>query len=274
MLISNPTFRAQKAQVMIYTFTRQGHPSTGYQYIQSGNCSGTMLETDFVLTAAHCISVQSGSTWTWDMEPRLVVVCSKGNLAGGGPSCASASDVVVNPAWYANNGKAKDDWGVIHLESNVVASTDTMYISNAGPSVWDSYYHRHMAYGHGRMPGFSSPGVPTCTLNQASSQFSTWTNDLSEVLPLDIPGGQLGGRNLFRDTRFGDTEYTSYFTKTRFDAAPGSSGSAYFFCPGEDCNNQPGIIGLHTAYRPWVTHSHLGPRAENFKSWVESNAPP
>ncbi len=266
--ITNYAYRAQQAQVMIYAFNRQGHPSQGgYTYPIAGVCSGTGIDRDVVLTAAHCISFRaSNGDWLWDWDPNLLVVCNRGNVhqwAG----CRVADSISVNPAWYTTNGSSAEDWGVVFTDGQIVGGGETAEIAGGGKNDWDDHLTRLAAY-HGQLP--SPGGTPTCTQNvDFNPTDPAITNTLGEVLPITF------GSDLLREGKSGaDTNYSSLRIKTRLDVATGASGGTYYFCNNEDCDDVPQIIGIQSVRNTGpVSHRHRGPRADRFRTWVDNVVP-
>jgi len=266
-------FRAQKANVNIFRFRRY-YAFAKWNLAYDGECSGVMLDDDYMLTAAHCLADldSTGKVWTGKHLEEITLVCSRGNKQGSGATCSTVSNTVINPGFVdsSTNGDVDQDWAVAVLDSPIVGPSETMALSSASPATWDDFLLRNMAY-PGRAIGFdqNSTTNPTCDANVTLAQQTLFQDP--------IPDGDsmaLWGKKLFRDTRSGaDTNYSTTLAKTRFDDSSGASGSAYFICPAEDCSNTPEIVAVHSTYKSVVSHRYRGPRVNLFKTWVENNAP-
>ncbi|MCB9671614.1 MAG: trypsin-like serine protease [Alphaproteobacteria bacterium] len=277
-----------RANVLILLHARRFTYWWPYDYIRTdlvASCTGVMLGPDFVLTNAHCLSLESGNDWVSERDPDLVVVCTRGNRAGSGSLCSTANDLAVNPAYLATstNGDVDQDWGVVHLSTPIIAASEAMFMSTSTPTTWDDFNHRiwsHDAYELGFEttidwgPPVTYDTHPSCQANQVSAATSSIPDPDPDPIGYGFEDLSLIGMALHSQVLPGTSaSISSTLVRTVFDGAVGASGSPYFFCPTGNCNTGMEIFGLHAAYNPYVTHRHRGPRVNRFRTWVEANAP-
>ncbi len=251
-------FRAQRANVYI-----ELKALVNGQSVWGGQCSGTMVADDYLVTAAHCLIDQNGNL----PHPEFIVVCARGNDASEGVNaqCTLADSYVINPGYNVGGSgfQPNQDYAVVRLPQAIVGANDTMGLSSASPSTWENFYTRNVAF-PGFIPGFVPVSTPSCNSNSVATQ------QASIFSPAFNMTHQLFAGTQYRGARF-ELFWSSNRIRTRLDGAVGQSGSAWFYCPSsEDCDATPFIIGLFTHWSS-TSGRHLGPRVDLFKQFVLDN---
>ena len=201
-------------------------------FIQSNGtqiCSGVMVRSDQVLTAAHCVSDDNNNR----VSTASITVC---RAAG---DCRNVSDIDFPNSYTGGSGSGggtdfADDWAVLEL-SSTWPTTETMDLSHASDDKLDDLTKvRNLAF-----PGY----FPYCTLTGA-----TLINNI-EVEPI----AAIKNRKL----RF------------KIDGTPGHSGSPLYYCSAGNDNEclsgQRGkVIGVFSGYNS-VNDRFVGPKVPDAK---------
>lgn len=225
-------------------------------------CSGTMVDSDTVLTAAHCITNSSGTNWSTSS----FTVCTMENLdenttGGHEAACFGVTDVDQGPNWVDDDPlEMEHDYGLLHLDG--VPGNGWMELSSASDGTITGPTDFHRAYpGHKR----------NCTSNAV-------TND--SLTTVDTENGRL----LF--SADGEIQGTpSGWIKWDTSTAKGASGGPHFYCPNAGgCSNGHFLTGVQSGIDlscPWDGDSYTnppcasghsgGPKARDIETWVDNN---
>jgi hypothetical protein len=220
-----------------------------------GICTGTMVDSNTVLTAAHCLTTDSGTQFA---ESKFTV-CSMENLdenttGSHEAACFSIVDVDPAPNWNGgDNSTVVDDYGLLHLDG--VPGNGWFALSEAS----DSYINNFPDF----LRGYP-PRERDCDYNEVSGAAVT-----------DTPypyGHHLYGAD-------GDIQGTpSGWVKYDTSSAEGSSGGPHFYCPnGSGCDDGHYITGVHSgdevgcSNEPCATGYTFGAKARDIREWVINN---
>jgi len=206
----------------------------------SGVCSGTMVDDEWALTAAHCIAdLDTGI----ELDPTDFHVCTMENLDENttGSYEAACFGVEHLNAFYQYDGDpdtSADDFGVVHLDGQ--PGVGWFAISAAD----DSYIDDYTAYLRG-FPGRTA----ACAKNEVTSDSLTTDNSYD-------------GAHLWRAS--GDIQSTlAGYIKYDVSSAQGVSGGPYYYCPnGSGCADGHYITGVATKVHLscyWDGTRHINP---------------
>jgi hypothetical protein len=208
-----------------------------------GGCSGVLVRSDVVLTAAHCVVDATGAVAAPNSS---FDVCTRGNWAGASPDCSYGYDIYVNPSVTDNSPSAKDDWALIRLWLPIGSTNSQMYFSTANSSTINSADLLLGGY-----PGMWRSDS-SCTAN-----WTTANSDDSSVMS--------GSRE-----HLATGEAATVYTKSlRLNVTHGSgySGGPYFYDPGSTGGRRY-VVGVHSGNNP-VTSKAMGARASYWRSqWI------
>ena len=207
--------------------------SPSFSYSQ---CTGTILRSQWVLTAAHCIFDYNDNEipasrlkvrrWDGVTSAELGVVSVFMDEDFGG-------DDLFDP---------KNDWALLKLASPLASPFSDMDISNASDSTLQGLGNAvvNLAF-----PAYA----PLCSDNRGGDNYvdAMWMNT----------AGELGS-------------IYSEKVNIKMDSGPGHSGSPIFYCPDGADNNCTGtelgfIVALTTGWDGFIT-SVVGPKAPAFRS--------
>lgn len=215
---------------------------------QNGNCSGTMVDTEWVLTAAHCTA--SGSS---EYNPSTFTVCTWENLQSG----AVCYDVDENRTFgNSYNGDVEDDYAVLRIDGTT-SGIGWFALSEASDGYIDNFEQYHRAF-----PG----NTPSCGSNTISDDAQTIDDSYN-------------GRNMY--SADGTIEATpSGWIKFNISSGNGMSGGPIFYCPnGTGCEDGHYITAVESIYDlTWsggtITDGYQGgPKARDIRDWVITNTP-
>ncbi len=215
--------------------------------MESKLCTAVLVDSDTVLTAAHCV-VEGGSIFGWNLyDEGEIEVCSYGNHSANVTDttdilCAHNTSITF-PSGYTGAGNA-NDYALVHLDESFSMSAMPMFSGSAAEvEAADSY---NVGY-----PGFE----PDCDSNQLAPT-NTTDDDATEV-------GMKGWRSTASVINYG-----SSLIKTYHDAGAGESGSAIYYYPTSSTYEMTGIMAGFVTGAPSYTG---GPSSDNFSSWVTAN---
>ena len=221
--------------------------------IQIGNnglCSGTMVDDEWLLTAAHCVTDDFGN----NLNLSDFVVCTYGNYQSSA-QCFSVVERVVASGWSSGQ-KMEDDYAVLKLSAS--PGVGWMAISSASNGTLESNPVNNVGF-----PGTNKG--PVC-----SSTFESSVNSFFLV------GGTF--RSLTASTQYRSQgelfNATTNLVKTRVDLAKGHSGGPFFYYPSGCCGSHF-LTGVVSAYKnPTVGNAYTGgPKGPKIRNWVTLNTP-
>lgn len=199
-----------------------------------GSCSGTMVDDEWLLTAAHCVTDSNGNA----VSLSSIDACTYGNdLAPA--QCFTATSLVVAGGW--NGSGVDDDYAVVRLSSS--PGVGWMAISQASDSIIENARGYNVGY-----PGWTKA---------CASQNVTAAQD----------SGLFFGRQGF--TSDGDvTGLSGDRIRTRLDVGTGHSGGPYYYYPSGCCGAHF-LTGVATSYVVTVGNNYNGgPKGPAIRDWV------
>ena len=233
-------------------------------WLASGSGSGTLVRSDWALTAAHLVSDNSGNK----LNANSLDWCSMENLdentsAGDQAICQTAIWVALAPGWSGGTDPT-NDYAVVEFPASF--GVGWFGISQAPDSTIKSHPDRVRGYQRKKWG---------CSTNSVTRNSKT-TNDNWE------------GRHLYGAQ--GDIQSTPG-TRVKWDSsvALGVSGGPHYYCPNGGCVNGHYLTGVQATisvntcsglinYTTCAGNSCLGgyssgPKGSAIRTWVLNNTP-
>ena len=220
-----------------------------------GWCSGVMLDSNSVLTAAHCVYDGSGNLY-----PRGdVLVCTMGN-AYDGSDCDSLvavngfkeppSNVYGGP--YPGSGwHPKKDYIILDMGNGMQTTGEYMFMSAASDSFVESYTMWNLAF-----PKYTlDPTLSVCLATDDATAVDT-THWMNAARYMVNSGGPIHA----------SANNTWHFS---IDGGSQHSGSPIYYCGTALCSgiNQPYVVSVWTGWNGFHT-THVGPKVREFRTWA------
>ncbi len=210
--------------------------------LPDGVCGGVWVDSDSVLTAAHCVG-----DWKEKVlyDKSAVDVCTQGN-AYSDAACMDGDlvepDVFVPAKWW----KDKNDIAVVNhgYRYSVDSSHTRMWLSRATDKVLREYQMHNIA--HPRH-------APLCASNVATAISSV--HDSARFLTHAM--GPISTRSHHGTHRW------------EIDGGKGHSGSPIYYCGDERCDTGDSglVVSIWSTRRPSI-HKAVGPKVRTFRSWI------
>ena len=221
--------------------------------IQIGNgglCSGTMVDDQWLLTAAHCVTDANGN----NLSLSSFAVCTHGNYQSSA-ECFNVTSRVVASGWSSGQN-IKDDYAVLKL--NASPGVGWMAISSASNGTLESNPVNNLGY-----PGTNKG--PVCT-STTETPINSWMLIGGAFRLLDASTQYRSQGELFNAT--------TNIVKTRVDLAKGHSGGPFFYYPSGCCGAHY-LTGVATTFKdPAIGNAYTGgPKGPKIRNWVTLNTP-
>lgn len=126
-----------------------GYPSVGLLWIGGGKCTATLISSDAVVTAAHCVRTASvGSTY---FVLGRFKVDAAGNIDWNGAVGYPVSAILIHPEYYSSRGTAQEgphDVAIVRLRIPVTnVPTASLAWTVASSNGFGCSTHRFVGYG-------------------------------------------------------------------------------------------------------------------------------
>lgn len=222
----------------------------------AGSCSATLVDSDTILTAAHCICHESLDDPSCAPDVSEYEVCTGGNSLSDS-SCVGGSgfqSVALPPTW-SGSPDPNDDYAVIKLTTGganwlaLLGKTDTMSMSAASETYQLQFDVESL--GHPALLGTSCSDFNP----NASTPGPVWPGMYHNRLYQQY--GTLAGFDAAR-------------INTLLDTAEGQSGSSFFYTPNGTTYSTNGFItGVVSGNNGfWIFGFTNGPKVSRFRAWV------
>ncbi len=226
-------------------------------------CSGTLVDANTVLTAAHCLYTSRGKQrdFSGSDANSVGVACTRENLQAGA-ECATIARISRPGGYDPDSSPIEYDYGLVHLDDNLGAG-NFMAISRASAAT-------HTAAAH------ESTGTPLYSpyaIVDGGCRFNLYWKD-SDIENPAFPGMHAYTQRVNDDTTWlevgGIFDAASWYA-TQADAGGGQSGSAMWYYPSASSSSHY-ITMVVSRYRSWWFDGYLGgPRAQDLRSWAIAN---
>ena len=220
----------------------------------SESCTGTMIDANTLLTAAHCVTNSSGV----DYPASTFTVCTMENLDENisglaAADCFGVTDVDTAPSWVDDTPFVTEyDYALLHLDGT--PGNGWFELSSASDATINGPTDFLRGY-----PIVERDCDTNTVTNEALTTVNTWN-----------------GRQMYAAD--GEVQSTPVgYVKWDTSVALGVSGGPHFYCPTGDCANghyQTGVqsvVWISCANPPCSSGYIAGPKARDIESWVDLN---
>ncbi len=219
--------------------------------LQQGNaiCSGVMVDSDSVLTAAHCLFNAIGNP----IAVGNLGVCSHENRQTDA-DCSTVTAKVIASGYDITSNPIGLDFALLDLSETDITDGEFMALSSASDSVIEAAEQDNTSY-----PAFvpSSCGGGSGTSNVITANSQTVDDNYD-------------GSKAFRQT--GDITWTaSDWFGSSLDGMPMQSGSPFYYFPSSGSTAHY-VTAVLSRQREIIGPAYIaGPKVSQFKSFVEAN---